>query len=253
MYCLGFFSVLISCVVLLIVQSSDGSEIIGGNEVKPHSLPFMALLEGNKGNCGGILIDEAWVLTAAHCDKIKNVLLGVHSIRRDKKKQIQKVKKSFPHPCFDAKDRVNDLMLLKLNKKVKKTETVNWLKLGNAVKDPAAESICVVAGWGATKSNAEQMSDVLRSVNVTVINRVKCNSRAYYNLDPVITSSMICAGSETADTCRGDSGGPLLCSGVLTGITSFGPKECGDKTHPGVYAFLSDKQLQWIKKIMTQN
>ncbi|XP_042076687.1 granzyme A-like [Haplochromis burtoni] len=219
MYCFGFFSVLISCVVLLIVQSSDGSEIIGGNEVKPHSLPFMALLEGNKGNCGGILIDEAWVLTAAHCDK------------------------------------VNDLMLLKLNKKVKKTETVNWLKLGNAVKDPAAESICVVAGWGATKSNAEQMSDVLRSVNVTVINRVKCNSRAYYNLDPVITSSMICAGSETADTCRlqGDSGGPLLCSGVLTGITSFGPKECGNKTHPGVYAFLSDKQLQWIKKTMTQN
>ncbi|KAL3975522.1 F-box protein 30 [Sarotherodon galilaeus] len=252
MYYLGCFRVFISCVVLFIVQSSDGAEIIGGNEVKPHSLPFMALLEGNKGNCGGILIDQAWILTAAHCDKIKNVSLGVHSISRDKKKQIQKVKKSFPHPCFDAKDRVNDLMLLKLNKKVKKTATVNWRKLVNT-KDPADRSICVVAGWGATKSKAEQMSDVLRSVNVTVIDRVKCNSPAYYNLKPVITSSMICAGSETADTCVGDSGGPLLCNDVLTGITSFGPEECGNKKHPGVYAFLSDKQLQWIKKTMTQN
>lgn len=88
---------------------------------------------------------------------------------------------------------------------MKQTKTVKSLPLGNTVKEPAAGTKCLVAGWGKTNNVAKHPSDVLMAVNVTVIDRMKCNSPDYYGLKPVITSSMICAGSDgknIADTCQ---------------------------------------------------
>ncbi|KAM3867626.1 granzyme A-like [Diretmus argenteus] len=233
------------------------AEVIGGKAVEPHSLPHMALLVNSKGHnvCGGTLIDPGWVLTAAHCADIKEVLLGLHSIKNMEKKSTQKRKvKGFPHPCFDRDEVINDLMLLKLDKKVKQTETVKYLPVPSTLKYPSAGTSCQVAGWGRT-GNTSKMSDVLMGANVTVIDRGICNSPEYYNLSPFITQSMVCAGSvdkNRADTCQGDSGGPLLCKGVLVGVTSYGEK-CGLKNKPGVYAFLSNKHINWITKTIQKS
>ncbi|XP_047197315.1 granzyme A-like [Hippoglossus stenolepis] len=255
MSCLGAFTGLLSCMVLLIVHSSDGSEIINGKEVTPHSLPYMALLLRTRPACGGILIHKSWVLTAFHCGQIKTVLLGVHSIKanEDNSRQVINVKKRFPHPQYVSATKVNDLMLLKLEKPVKETKTVKCLKLDDAIKDPAAGTSCMVAGWGQTNKDVKKMSDVLMSGEVTVVDREKCNSD--YNKHPVITSSMICAGSDkknVADVFYGDSGGPLMCSGGLVGVTSFGSM-FGRIKKPGVFSYLTVKQLSWIKETMKKS
>ncbi|KAJ8413902.1 hypothetical protein AAFF_G00065000 [Aldrovandia affinis] len=239
--------------LLMCVQPDECTEIIGGKEVRPHSLPYMALLENAKGApfCGGTLIDLRWVLTAAHCTNVKKVLLGVHSLSKPEKvyRQTRKVAHKFPHPCYDADSKTNDLMLLKLDRKAKTTGAVHPLPLPSPTQDIPAGVACTIAGWGYTK-NGGKMSDTLLRANVTVIGRDVCNSKDYYNLNPVITRDMLCAGfvdKTPVDTCSGDSGGPLVCQGVIRGVTSFGAA-CGMKKKPGVYAALSKKHTEWIHK-----
>lgn len=72
--------------------------------------------------------------------------------------------------------------------------------MGNTSKEPKAGIKCLVAGWGQTDKAVKKASDVLMSVNVTVVDRKKCSK--YYGKKPVITKEMICAGSEMADACQ---------------------------------------------------
>ncbi|KAK6492870.1 granzyme A-like [Huso huso] len=247
------FCLCVFAVILLRIPGDVCTEIIGGKEVPEHSRPFMALVTG-KGICGGALISSKWVVTAAHCyDTSLQVILGVHSqSKKDKAWQIRKVKMRVPHPCYDNQTKVNDIMLLKLDKAVEKNKNVSFLPLPESGKHIQAGTNCHIAGWGLVRNGDMKGSDVLMEANVTVIDWRKCNSEEYYNLNPVITVDMLCAGSVDnkvrRDSCKGDSGGPLICNGEFRAVTSFGSK-CGLLKKPGVYTLLSQKYIQWIKKV----
>ncbi|NXA10971.1 GRAA protein, partial [Sapayoa aenigma] len=240
-------------VTLLIIQGGLCVDIIGGNEVAPHSRPFMAQIFGPNGSfCGGALIKKNWVLTAAHC-KVKKVVLGAHSLKaREKEKQTFRIEKQILYPCYDSSSKENDIMLLQLQKRAILNEAVKPISLPNSDDDPKPGTICTVAGWGLTQNHPKApLSDTLREVNITVIKRKTCNDKRHYNGKPVITENMICAGAKNGkkDSCNGDSGGPLICNNIMRGITSFGKeKKCGSVDGPGVYTRLTKQYLQWIRK-----
>ncbi|NWY46109.1 GRAA protein, partial [Sylvia atricapilla] len=241
-------------VILLVIHGGLCVDIIGGYEVKPHSRPFMAQIKGSRGIiCGGALIKEDWVLTAAHCKEEKaKVVLGAHSSKkREKEQQTFQIAKCIPYPCYDSKTKENDIMLLQLQGKAKLNKAVKPISLPTSDDNLKPGTVCSVAGWGRTTNRGNALSSALMEVNVTVISREICNDKKHYNGKPTITENMICAGDKKGgkDSCDGDSGGPLRCNNVMRGITSFGkPKSCGKPNGPGVYTRLTKQYLEWIRK-----
>ncbi|XP_024057687.1 mast cell protease 3-like [Terrapene carolina triunguis] len=232
---------------------AQAGEIIGGQEARPHSRPYMAFVkierEGKGGSmCGGFLIQDDVVVTAAHCNcNLGNisVLLGAHNFAIDELgRQKIWVRRRIPHPEFNDETFENDIMLLQLRNKAKMTQTVGTISLSQETVKKG--TVCSVAGWGQTsmKTNA-QPSPTLQEVELMVMGKCMCLSRPYLHYVP---SRMLCVGDpqERKAPFLGDSGGPLVCDGKATGIVSHGT---GDGSTPSVFTKLS-KYVCWIKKTL---
>ncbi|XP_060030137.1 granzyme B(G,H)-like [Erinaceus europaeus] len=98
---------------------TQAEETIRGCESRPHSRPYMAHLKFSDKDfqyiCSGFLIQEDFVLTAAHCNEHSvTVILGCHNTSKyEKTQQIIPVSRAIPHPDYDSKSYANDIMLLK--------------------------------------------------------------------------------------------------------------------------------------------
>uniref|UniRef100_A0A8C8RYH2 Peptidase S1 domain-containing protein n=1 Tax=Pelusios castaneus TaxID=367368 RepID=A0A8C8RYH2_9SAUR len=201
------------------------SRVIGGHEATPSSRPYMAYVQiGSAGGCGGFLIREDVVVTAAHCNcNLCNIFvyLGVQDFM-DPGQNWQRIqaRRWVQHPDFNNENFENDIMLVKLSHSVELTEWVGTVPLPEADHPVWPGSKCSMAGWGRTGPNST--TDRLQEVDQKVVPDKLCKER-YRHYNP---STMLCAGSphEKKAAFTDDSGGPLVCDGLVQGIVSNGDR-----------------------------
>lgn len=232
------------------------TKIIGGTDADPKKWKWMAgLIKGRGGQrsyCGGALITDRHVLTAAHClaKVIPNdimVRIGEYdfsdSIQDGEDYDITNFK---IHPRYNTNNQENDIAIITLKRKVPFDGLIKPICLPQRNRDYAGQ-IGTVVGWGATAYTGSG-SNKLKQVSLPIWPKEDC-AAVFHN--KVEGKSMICAGLKEGgrDSCQGDSGGPLMVMGpqnrwMIAGIVSWGIK-CGSPGFPGVYTKVSD-YIDWI-------
>jgi len=229
--------------------------IVGGTEATPHSYPWMAaLFVDDQWFCGGSLISDEWVLTAAHCAKDASemkVMLGAHNVREGAEEgRIELVTRDFfTHEKYNTLNLHNDLALVHLPEKVNFTNTIRPVCLPSYSESSTAwaHEDCQASGWGKPSDSATGISPELREVTVDTITNLICA----LEFPTVINKNILCiSGKDGKSTCNGDSGGPLhlVTDGVFKqiGIVSFGSSVgCEVGFHAGFTRTASF--LEWIE------
>ncbi|XP_031154764.1 chymotrypsin-like protease CTRL-1 [Sander lucioperca] len=236
-------------------QVSGYNKIVNGQNAVSGSWPWQVSLQDGRGFhfCGGSLINQYWVVTAAHCrvsPRNHRVILGEHDRQSNSEQiQVKSISRAISHPYYNAQNFNNDITLLKLSSPVQMTSRVSPVCLASSSTNIPYGTRCVTTGWGKTGQTSTPR--YLQQTALPLLSPAQCKQ----HWGNKISDAMICAGASGVSSCQGDSGGPLVCenSGVwsLVGIVSWGTSNCNVRT-PAVYARVSYLR-SWVDQIVASN
>lgn len=258
-YATAFLSIFI---VSFLTQASASDEIrpasrriVGGERTDINEHPWQVALnvriDGAVYLCGGSIIGERWVLTAAHCFKKSTAPADVQ-VKAGATNYItggvwSDVQKIVIHEGYDSNTHEHDIALIKL-KSTPPGRVIPLIEPSIAVQ---AGQPLEVTGWGATSEGGDT-SRVLLRATVPYADNAACNAPTAY--DGRIKPGMLCAGYRDGgiDSCQGDSGGPLVWrtadGPVLVAVVSWG-EGCARKLAYGVYTRITSYTI-WINNVV---
>ncbi|XP_050987765.1 trypsin-3 [Labeo rohita] len=228
---------------------NDDDKIVGGFECTKNGVQYQVSLNSGYHFCGGSLITNRWVVSAAHCYKSSiQVRLGEHNIDvTEGTEQFISSERIIRHPSYNSNTLDNDIMLIKLVSTASLNSYVQTVSLPSSCASAGTE--CLISGWGNMSATGSNYPSRLMCLWAPILSDTTCRS-AYPG---EITSNMFCAGFMEGgmDSCQGDSGGPVVCNGRLQGIVSWG-YGCAQRNKPGVYTKVCN-YVSWINTTISSN
>nr|QHB21599.1 venom S1 protease with CUB domain 8 [Platymeris rhadamanthus] len=233
------------------------ARIVNGKEAGKYEFPWMAAIRRDGAQfCGGAIITEYHVLTAAHCTVNKHdieleVLVGTNIRWAELEGQRIKVKKIVENKYDKSKGHIHDISILVLEEKINFSEKVGPICLSPEIPNLVNKYITVM-GWGYMQQFRSDLSDYLRKTNVRVVDFNTCNYKFNRKFDTK-SPSRICTWSFDKDSCMGDSGGPLVWLDPETNrytqvaLVSYG-KGC-NTPNPKVNTAVS-YYYEWIREVV---
>ncbi|CAH0668671.1 unnamed protein product [Spodoptera exigua] len=221
-------------------------QIIGGRptSVQRHPYQVSMVLNGNSF-CGGFIISQDYVLTAAHCVQNTSptaIRLRVGSTRRDSGGRIVRVANVTVHPQYGRPQFDNDIAALRLARPLSFNANIRAIRLPQP-RQPVPLVRLTVTGWGLTAVGGRRIPRIMMEANVPVVPHWLC--RLSYGQS--LTNNMFCGGHFLiggVSSCQGDSGGPAVFRDTAFGVVSFA-RGCALPLSPTVFTNIASLR-NWI-------
>ncbi|XP_041974875.1 trypsin, alkaline C-like [Aricia agestis] len=239
----------------VVAVPQNPQRIVGGSVTSIGNYPsIVALLFSWTGAsytqiCGGTIINNRAILSAAHCfdgDAAWQWRIRVGSTNANSGGVVHNTNRIINHASYNRNTMDNDIAILHSASTFTFNNNVRAVSIAGANYNLADNQVVWAAGWGTTSFQGSS-SEQLRHVQIWTVNQNTCRTR-YAELRYTITDNMLCSGWLDVggrDQCQGDSGGPLYHNGILVGVCSWGER-CALARYPGVNARVS-RYTAWIQ------
>merc|ERR1712179_632623 len=231
--------------------------IVGGHEAEEHEWPWqVALFIDDAWFCGGSLINENYVLTAAHCvdgASYFDIMAGAHNVRASSEPHRVEITSynGWTHPQWNTADLSNDLALIELPSPIDFNDYIKPSCIPSKGDTADVSELVTCTGWGKPSDSAGGISPVLRMVeDRPIISNAECNG-----VYGIVGSGVVCIDTTGGKgTCNGDSGGPLNMKSSMkgagdkwkqVGVVSFGASAGCEVGYPAGFT-RTEYYLDWV-------